>query len=132
MTEPDVASSDAANVRLEIAEDGDDWVLTGRKWWTTAALREDCRVAMVMGVTDPEAPAGSRHSIVLVPMDTPRHARRTFHHGPRLRRPARGGHGEILYDRVRVPKANLLGPRGKGFASHRPASARAGSTTACA
>lgn len=116
MTEPDVASSDAANVRLEIAEDGEDWVLTGRKWWTTAALREDCRVAMVMGVTDPEAPAGSRHSIVLVPMDTPgMHVERsTTVLGFDDRH--EGGHGEILYDRVRVPKANLLGPRGKGFA----------------
>ncbi len=55
MTEPDVASSDANNVRLEIADDGDSWVLTGRKWWSTAALRDDCRVAMVMGVTDPGA-----------------------------------------------------------------------------
>ncbi|WP_138997895.1 acyl-CoA dehydrogenase family protein [Rhodococcus zopfii] len=116
MTEPDVASSDASNVRLEIADDGDDWVLTGRKWWTTAALRDDTRVAMVMGVTDPDAPAGSRHSIVLVPMDTP---------GVHVERSTtvlgfddrhEGGHGEIVYDRVRVPKANLLGPRGKGFA----------------
>ncbi len=116
MAEPDVASSDASNVRLDIAEDGDDWVLTGRKWWTTAALREDNRVAMVMGVTDPDAPAGSRHSIVLVPTDAP---------GVRIERSTtvlgfddrhEGGHGEIVYDRVRVPKANLLGPRGKGFA----------------
>ncbi|MFD6675537.1 acyl-CoA dehydrogenase family protein [Rhodococcus zopfii] len=116
MTEPDVASSDASNVRLEVADDGDDWVLTGRKWWTTAALRDDTRVAMVMGVTDPDAPAGSRHSIVLVPMDTP---------GVHVERSTtvlgfddrhEGGHGEIVYDRVRVPKANLLGPRGKGFA----------------
>src|SRR5690606_27816757 len=66
MTEPDVASSDANNVRLEIADDGDHWVLTGRKWWSTAALRDDCRIAMVMGVTDPDAVVGNRHSIVLV------------------------------------------------------------------
>ncbi|MGV9745026.1 acyl-CoA dehydrogenase family protein [Rhodococcus zopfii] len=116
MTEPDVASSDASNVRLEIADDGDDWVLTGRKWWTTAALRDDTRVAMVMGVTDPDAPAGSRHSIVLVPMDTPgvhvEHSTTVLGFDDRHE----GGHGEIVYDRVRVPKANLLGPRGKGFA----------------
>ncbi|MFF0814049.1 acyl-CoA dehydrogenase family protein [Rhodococcus sp. NPDC003318] len=116
MTEPDVASSDASNIRLEIADDGDEWVLTGRKWWSTAALRDDNRVAMVMGVTDPDAPVGSRHSIVLVPMDTP---------GLTVVRSTRvlgfddrheGGHGEIVYDRVRVPKVNLLGPRGRGFA----------------
>ncbi|MFI7524066.1 acyl-CoA dehydrogenase family protein [Nocardia salmonicida] len=116
MTEPDVASSDAANVRLEIAEDGNDWVLTGRKWWSTAALREDCRVAMVMGVTDPEAPVGSRHSIVLVPRDTPGLdiVRSTSVLGFDDRH--EGGHGEIVFDHVRVPRSNLLGPRGKGFA----------------
>ena len=116
MTEPDVASSDANNVRLEIADDGDHWVLTGRKWWTTAALREDNRVAMVMGVTDPDAPTGSRHSIVLVPMDTPgvTVVRSTAVLGFDDRH--EGGHGEIVYDKVRVPKANLLGPRGQGFA----------------
>lgn len=116
MTEPDVASSDANNVRLEIADDGDHWVLTGRKWWSTAALREDNRVAMVMGVTDPDAPTGSRHSIVLVPMDTPgvTVVRSTTVLGFDDRH--EGGHGEIVYDKVRVPKANLLGPRGQGFA----------------
>jgi acyl-CoA dehydrogenase len=115
MTEPDVASSDANNVRLEIAEDGDDWVLTGRKWWSTAALREGCLVAMVMGVTDPGAPVGSQHSIVLVPMGTPgmNIVRSTTVLGFDDRQ--EGGHGEIVFDGVRVPKANLLGPRGKGF-----------------
>nr|WP_275942490.1 acyl-CoA dehydrogenase family protein [Rhodococcus sp. MS16] len=116
MTEPDVASSDAANVRLAIAEDGDDWVLTGRKWWSSAAMREDCRIALVMGITDPDAPAGSRHSIVLVPMDTPgvNIIRSTSVLGFDDRH--EGGHAEIFYDHVRVPKANLLGERGKGFA----------------
>ncbi|OUS94286.1 acyl-CoA dehydrogenase family protein [Rhodococcus sp. NCIMB 12038] len=116
MTEPDVASSDANNVRLEIAEDDDHWILTGRKWWTTAALRDDNRVAMVMGVTDPDASVGSRHSIVLVPMDTTGVAvqRSTSVLGFDDRH--EGGHGEIVYDGVRVPKANLLGPRGRGFA----------------
>ncbi|CRK52989.1 Acyl-CoA dehydrogenase [Rhodococcus sp. RD6.2] len=116
MTEPDVASSDANNVRLEIADDGDHWVLTGRKWWSTAALREDNRVAMVMGVTDPDAPTGSRHSIVLVPMDTPgvTVVRSTTVLGFDDRH--EGGHGEIVYDKARIPKANLLGPRGQGFA----------------
>jgi acyl-CoA dehydrogenase len=116
MTEPDVASSDANNIRLEIADEGDEWVLTGRKWWSTAALRDDNRVAMVMGVTDPDAPVGSRHSIVLVPMDTPgvEIVRSTSVLGFDDRH--EGGHGEIVYNGVRVPKANLLGPRGKGFA----------------
>ncbi|EME17525.1 acyl-CoA dehydrogenase family protein [Rhodococcus triatomae] len=116
MTEPDVASSDANNIRLEIADEGDEWVLTGRKWWSTAALRDDNRVAMVMGVTDPDAPVGSRHSIVLVPMDTPgvEIVRSTTVLGFDDRH--EGGHGEIVYNAVRVPKANLLGPRGKGFA----------------
>ncbi|GAA4476862.1 acyl-CoA dehydrogenase [Rhodococcus olei] len=116
MTEPDAAGSDANNVRLEIAADGDEWVLTGRKWWTTAALRDDCRVAMVMGVTDPDAPAGARHSIVLVPMDTAglTVVRSTSVLGFDDRH--EGGHGELVYDGVRVPKGNLLGPRGKGFA----------------
>ncbi|MGW5072047.1 acyl-CoA dehydrogenase family protein [Rhodococcus sp. NPDC004095] len=115
MTEPDVASSDANNVRFEIAEDGDGWILTGRKWWSTAALRDDCRVAMVMGVTDPDAPAGSRHSIVLVPMDTPGMTvvRSTTVLGFDDRH--EGGHGELVFDQVRVPKSNLLGPRGNGF-----------------
>ncbi|WP_370185426.1 acyl-CoA dehydrogenase family protein [Rhodococcus wratislaviensis] len=115
MTEPDVASSDANNVGLEIAEEGDEWVLTGRKWWSTAALREDNRVAMVMGITDPDAPVGSRHSIVLVPMDTAglTVVRSTSVLGFDDRH--EGGHGEIVYDKVRVPKSNLLGQRGNGF-----------------
>ncbi|MBF6538562.1 acyl-CoA dehydrogenase family protein [Nocardia farcinica] len=116
MTEPDVASSDANNIRLEIADAGEHWVLTGRKWWTTAALRADNAVALVMGVTDPGAPVGARHSIVLVPMDTP---------GVTVERSTtvlgfddrhEGGHGVLAFDGARVPKANLLGPRGKGFA----------------
>ncbi|MCY1199621.1 (R)-benzylsuccinyl-CoA dehydrogenase [compost metagenome] len=116
MTEPAVASSDANNIELRIAREGDHWVLDGRKWWSTAALRPDTKVAMVMGVTDPEAPTGSRHSIVLVPMGTP---------GMTVLRSTKvlgfddrheGGHGVIDFKNVRVPAENLLGPRGKGFA----------------
>lgn len=116
MTEPDVASSDANNIRLAIADDGDNWVLNGRKWWSSAALRHDNEVFFVMGVTDPDAPTGSRHSIVMVPTDTP---------GLTIKRSTTvlgftdrydGGHAELSYDDVKVPKANLLGPRGKGFA----------------
>jgi len=115
MTEPAVASSDANNVRLEISEDGDEWVLNGRKWWSTSALRPDCAVAMVMGVTDPDAPVGRRHSLVLVPTGTP---------GMTVLRSTRvlgfddrqeGGHGEIDFVDVRVPKDSLLGERGAGF-----------------
>lgn len=116
MTEPDVASSDASNVRLEIAEDGDGWALTGRKWWSTAALRGNCQVALVMGVTDPDAARGSRHSIMLVPLDTPgvEIVRSTTVLGFTDR--YEGGHAEIAFDAVRVPRHNLLGPRGQGFA----------------
>ncbi len=116
MTEPAVASSDASNVELSIRQDGDEWVLDGRKWWSTAALRPDVAVSFVMGVTDPDAPAGARHSIVLVPMDTP---------GVQVVRSTRvlgfddrheGGHGVIDFTDVRVPLDHLLGPRGQGFA----------------
>ncbi|HEY8057232.1 MAG TPA: acyl-CoA dehydrogenase family protein, partial [Acidimicrobiales bacterium] len=71
MTEPDVASSDATNVALRIATDGDDYVLNGRKWWISGAARERCRIAIVMGKTDPDAPRHLQQSQVLVPMDTP-------------------------------------------------------------
>lgn len=116
MTEPQVASSDASNIELRIAEDGESWVLNGRKWWSTAAFRPDVSLAMVMGVTDPQAEPGRRHSIVLVPIDTA---------GVKLRRSTsvlgfddrhEGGHGEIDFTEVRVPTENLLGPRGGGFA----------------
>jgi acyl-CoA dehydrogenase len=116
MTEPDVASSDATNIRTEIVDDGDHWVINGRKWWTTAALRPDCVVSMVMGVTDPDAGPSRRQSIVLVPMDTPglRILRSTSVLGFDDRH--EGGHGELDFVDVRVPKENLLGDRGAGFA----------------
>ncbi|MDF2894199.1 MAG: acyl-CoA dehydrogenase [Rhodococcus erythropolis] len=115
MTEPDVASSDADNVATRIEDDGNDWVITGRKWWTTAALRPECAVDLVMGVTDPDARKGRRHSIVLVPMDSPGLTvlRSTSVLGYDDRQ--EGGHGELVFDGVRVPKTNLLGPRGGGF-----------------
>ena len=71
MTEPAVASSDPRNLELSIAPDGDGYVLDGRKWWTTGALGDTCRIAIVMGVTDPDADPKRRHSMILVPMDTP-------------------------------------------------------------
>jgi acyl-CoA dehydrogenase len=115
MTEPDVASSDATNIALTITPDGDSYVVNGRKWWSTGALRPECKIAIVMGVSDPDAGKYQRHSMILVPLDTPgvRIERSTtvygYDDGPH------GGHGVIHYDNVRVPEENLLGPQGGGF-----------------
>jgi acyl-CoA dehydrogenase len=115
MTEPDVASSDATNIALTITPDGDSYVVDGRKWWSTGAMRPDCRLAIVMGVSDPEAAKYQRHSMILVPLETAgvRIERSTtvygYDDGPH------GGHGVIHYDKVRVPRENLLGPQGGGF-----------------
>ena len=86
MTEPDVASSDATNIALPIVRDGDHYVLNGRKWWTTGASDPRCRILIVMGVTNPEAPTHARQSMVLVPMDTPGVQRRAAAARVRLRR----------------------------------------------
>lgn len=114
MTEPDVASSDATNISTRITPDGDHFVINGRKWWTTGAADPRCKVLLVMGVTDPAAAAHRRHSIVLVPTDTP---------GVRIVRalPVFGfqeqqGHCEIAYENARVPRANVVGGEGQGFA----------------
>lgn len=116
MTEPAVASSDASNIALSIEDAGDEWVLNGRKWWSTAAWRPDCRVSFVMGVTDPDAPKGKRHSLVLVPFGTPGMTlvRSTTVLGFDDRH--EGGHAVIDFENVRVPKDALLGERGSGFA----------------
>jgi acyl-CoA dehydrogenase len=114
MTEPDVASSDATNIGLPIRRDGGDFVLDGRKWWTTGAGDPRCKVLIVMGVTEPDAPAHKRQSMVLVPMDAP---------GLRVVRPLRvfgyddapHGHVELAFDGVRVPQSNLLHVAGSGF-----------------
>lgn len=114
MTEPDVASSDATNIRCRIDRDGDEYVVTGRKWWSSGAMSPRCRIAIVMGVTDPEADTYRRQSMILVPMEAP---------GVEVVRGLsvfgyheRGGHAEIDFDGVRVPAANLLGEAGSGFA----------------
>ena len=114
MTEPDVASSDATNIAMPIVRDGDHFVINGRKWWTTGAGHPHCEILIVMGVTDPDAPAHRRQSMVLVPMATP---------GVRVVRPltvfgyddAPHGHVEMAFDNVRVPVANLLRETGSGF-----------------
>lgn len=114
MTEPAVASSDATNIECSILRDGDDYVINGRKWWSSGAGDPRCKVAIVMGKSDPE---GSRHgsqSMILVPMDTP---------GVKIQRMltvfgydhAPHGHAEIVLDNVRVPAANMLLGEGRGF-----------------
>jgi acyl-CoA dehydrogenase len=114
MTEPEVASSDATNIACRIESDGDDYVITGRKWWSSGAMSPRCEVAIVMGVTNPDADTYHRQSMVLVPLDDPQVtiARDMTVFGYH----ERGGHPEILYDAVRVPKSNLLGEEGSGFA----------------
>jgi len=114
MTEPDVASSDARNIELSIRREGDEYVLNGRKWWISGAANPRCRVAIVMGKTDPEAPTYRQQSMVLVPMDTP---------GLTIVRDLlvfgyndREGHCELRFDDVRVPVTNILGEEGGGFA----------------
>jgi acyl-CoA dehydrogenase len=115
MTEPEVASSDATNIMTRIERDGDDYVINGRKWWTSGAMSPRCPLLIVMGVTDPEADRHRRQSMILVPRDTPgvNVLRSTslfgYDDGPH------GGHAEIIYDNVRVPASNLLGDEGDGF-----------------
>ena len=115
MTEPEVASSDATNMRATIREDGDELILDGRKWWSTGIGHPRCEIAVFMGLSDPDGEPHARHGMVLVPMDTPGvHIERMLAvHGEY---DAPHGHGEVVFDNVRVPKENyILGP-GKGFA----------------
>jgi acyl-CoA dehydrogenase len=114
MTEPDVASSDARNIRTSIVRDGAEYVVNGRKWWTTGALDDRCRVLVVMGRTDPEAEAHRQQSMVLVPMDAP---------GVEVVRNIevfgyadQHGHAEVTFTDARVPVSNMLGEEGCGFA----------------
>ena len=113
MTEPDVASSDATNIATTIRRDGGHYVINGRKWFTTGALHPNCRICIVMGVTGNGA-AHERHSMVLVPTDTPGY--RVVRNIPIMQHAAPEGHCEVLLRDVRVPVSNLLGEEGKGFA----------------
>jgi acyl-CoA dehydrogenase len=114
MTEPDVASSDATNIATSITEDGDDYIVNGRKWFTTGAADPRCRLLILLGLSDPGARPHQRHTMLLIPKDTP---------GVSIVRvlPVFGfrdqqGHAEIIYNQVRVPRQNVLGEVGAGFA----------------
>ena len=114
MTEPEVASSDASNIRLRIDRDGDEYVLNGRKWFSSNALRPECQVLIVMGKNDPDGPRHRQQSMIVVP----RHAE-----GVSVGRDPlvfgyhdRGGHPELVYENVRVPEDHILGGEGEGFA----------------
>jgi len=114
MTEPDVASSDATNVAMSIRREGGDYVINGRKWFITGAADPRCKLAIVLGVTDPEGEAHRRHSMVLVPMDSP--GLTILRNIPVMHHVAPEGHCELLFRDVRVPVENLLGEEGAGFA----------------
>ncbi len=114
MTEPWVASSDATNIQSRIERDGDHYVVNAHKWWTSGAASARCKMAILMGVSDPDADPYHRHSMIIVPMDAP---------GARVVRTlsvfghdAGGGHCETLFEDVRLPASNILGGEGNGFA----------------
>jgi acyl-CoA dehydrogenase len=113
MTEPAVASSDPRNLETRIEREGDGYVITGTKWWSTGGLSTDCKIAIVMGVTDPEAPPKQRYSMILVPTDSegvePIRDLSVFGYHDR------GGHAEIKYNGVRVPATNLIAAEGDGY-----------------
>jgi acyl-CoA dehydrogenase len=114
MTEPDVASSDARNIRTRIERSGDDYVVTGRKWFSSGAASDRCKVAIVMGKTNPDSDTYHQQSMVIVPFDAPGV---TVERSPRVfGYHDRGGHPVVHYDHVRVPVSNLLGEEGGGFA----------------
>lgn len=113
MTEPDVASSDATNIQLRIERDGDDYVLNGRKWWTSGAASDRCKILIVMGKTNPDAPRHLQQSMILVPIDTPGVTK--VRDLPVYGYQDREGHSELRFEDVRVPSSNLIAEEGMGF-----------------
>ena len=114
MTEPAVASSDPTNLQTRAVRDGDDYVITGQKWFTSNAYHPHCRIAIVMAVTDPEAPPHQRATMILVPTNTPGFD--MLRSIPVFDHVGGGGHAEVRYNDVRVPVTNRLGEEGSGFA----------------
>ena len=116
MTEPDVASSDAANIATRVERDGDEYVINGRKWWSSGAMSDRCKIFILMGKTDPTAERHRQQSQILVPRDTPgvdvKRGMTVFGYddGPH------GGHAEIVFTNVRVPVSNVISGEGEGFA----------------
>ncbi|NGY64845.1 acyl-CoA dehydrogenase [Lentzea sp. NEAU-D13] len=116
MTEPEVASSDATNIATRIERDGDDYVINGRKWWSSGAMNPNCAIFIVMGKTDPDADRHRQQSQILVPRDTPGITVKRAMHVFGYQDYAHGGHAEIVFDNVRVPASNLIAGEGEGFA----------------
>jgi acyl-CoA dehydrogenase len=113
MTEPAVASSDATNIETRIERDGDEYVINGRKWWTSNALHQNCKVLIVMGKTNPDGPKHQQQSMLVVPIDAPGV---TIVRGlPVFGYQDREGHAEVLFEDVRVPASALLAGEGEGF-----------------
>jgi acyl-CoA dehydrogenase len=113
MTEPAVASSDATNIELRIERDGDEYVLNGRKWWISGAMRDRCKILIVMGKTDPSAAPFQQQSMILVPPDTP--GLQIIRNLPVFGYVDQEGHAELVFDDVRVPASNLISEEGHGF-----------------
>jgi acyl-CoA dehydrogenase len=113
MTEPAVASSDPRNLEASVVRDGDDYIISGTKWWSTGAVSKDSKVSIFMGVTDPDAPPKSRFSMILVPMDAD--GVEIVRDLPVFGYNHRGGHAEVTYHDVRVPGSNMIAGAGDGY-----------------
>jgi acyl-CoA dehydrogenase len=113
MTEPAVASSDPRNLEASVVRDGDDYIISGTKWWSTGAVSKDSKVSIFMGVTDPDAPPKSRYSMILVPMDA--EGVEIVRDLPVFGYNHRGGHAEVAYHDVRVPASNMIAGPGQGY-----------------